>query len=666
MFQKILVANRAEIASRIIKTARRMGIATVAVYSDADAGALHVRLADDAIRLGPAPAIESYLRNDLILAAAKVSGAQAIHPGYGFLSENADFAEQCAATNIAFIGPKPDAIRAMGLKDRAKAIALEAGAPVLPGYWQADQSQAVLHEAALSIGFPLLVKAVAGGGGRGIRRVDSIDELVGAVSAARREAAGAFGDDRVMLEKLVLNPRHIEVQVFGDSHGNVVHLFERDCSIQRRRQKLIEEAPAPGVSPEVRAHLTAAAIKIAKAVQYQNAGTVEFVADGTGPLTTEGFWFLEMNTRLQVEHPVTEAITGLDLVEWQLRVAAGEELPLTQNQIALNGWAIEARLVAEDPAKGFLPSSGLIEHFDLAGPGLRLDAGFSAGDFVPDSYDSLLAKAICHGETRAEAVSALADVLEGAVVVGPAVNAGFVARVLRHPTFTAGTADTGFLDSYAADVATPVYDDPRRVALAALAHWQLADAKPRASRSPWHKIDGWRLNAPARRTIWFEVNGQERAASVIGNDESLAVSIGGVTSVFQRSAISLTDVDSIAVSDGARVIRAKVSGNGVDVFDRGERFTYRYPQPGAHADEAEASDAVVAPLPGKVAMLHVGTGQAVTKGMALAVLEAMKMEHTLNATRDGVISEIRISPGAQVKAGDVLIRLEALAEGQAA
>jgi 3-methylcrotonyl-CoA carboxylase alpha subunit len=666
LFQKILIANRAEIACRIIRTAKRMGIATVAVYSDADAHAPHVRLADDAIRLGPAPAKDSYLRSDLILAAAKVSGTQAIHPGYGFLSENADFAEQCAAAGISFIGPKPDAIRAMGLKDRAKAIAVEAGAPVLPGYWQADQSEAVLHEAALGIGFPLLVKAVAGGGGRGIRRVDTVDELATAVAAARREAAGAFGDDRVMLEKLVLNPRHIEVQVFGDSHGNVVHLFERDCSIQRRRQKLIEEAPAPGVSPDVRAHLMAAAIKIAKAVQYQNAGTVEFVADGTGPLTPEGFWFLEMNTRLQVEHPVTEAITGLDLVEWQFRVAAGEKLPLTQEQITLNGWAIEARIVAEDPAKGFLPSSGLIEQFDIAGAGLRLDAGFGPGDVVPDAYDSLLAKAICHGATRTDAVGCLADVLERAVVVGPAVNAGFLARVLRHPVFAAGTADTGFLEAYAEDVATPVIDDPRRIALAALAHWQVADAKPSASPSPWHKIDGWRLNAPAKRTIWFEISNKERAATLVANDESYAVSMGGVTSVFQRSAVSLISADVVSVFDGRRAILAKVSTAGVDVFDRGERFTYWYPKPGAHADEAEASDAVLAPLPGKVALIHVCLGQTVTKGMALAVLEAMKMEHTLSATRDGVIGEVRVSPGAQVKAGEVLIKLETVDEGKVA
>ncbi|MFN5551819.1 MAG: acetyl/propionyl/methylcrotonyl-CoA carboxylase subunit alpha, partial [Hyphomonadaceae bacterium] len=502
MFKSLLIANRGEIACRVIRTARRLGMRTIAVYSDADKDAMHVREADHAVRLGPAAAKDSYLRGDLILKAAVELGAEAIHPGYGFLSENAEFAESCAAAGIAFVGPRPDAIRDMGLKDRAKAIAVEVGAPVLPGYWDLDQDPARLQAEAEKIGFPLLIKAVAGGGGRGIRVVEDVAAFGPALESARREAAAAFGDDRVMLERLVLRPRHIEVQVFGDQHGNLVHLFERDCSIQRRRQKLIEEAPAPGMTEAVRASLTAAALKIAKAVNYSNAGTVEFVADGTGPLRPDGFWFLEMNTRLQVEHPVTEAVLGLDLVEWQLRVASGETLPLSQDNITLNGAAIEARIVAEDPAKGFLPSSGVIAGLPDDGT-IRVDSGFEVGDTFPDAYDSLVEKAIAHGADRREALARLQAHLESRVITGITTNNGYLARLCLLPSFAQGGVHTGLLEDEAAELAKPDALAARRLGLAAIGVQVARELEVPDGASPFDVPDGWRLNAPAHLSVRF-------------------------------------------------------------------------------------------------------------------------------------------------------------------
>ncbi|CAN1551060.1 COG4770 Acetyl/propionyl-CoA carboxylase, alpha subunit [Caulobacteraceae bacterium] len=668
MFKTLLIANRGEIACRVIRTARRLGMQTIAVYSDADRGAKHVREADQAVRLGPAAAKDSYLRGDLILQAALDFGAEAIHPGYGFLSENAEFAESCAAAGIAFVGPRPDAIRDMGLKDRAKAIAVEVGAPVLPGYWDVDQDPARLQAEAEKIGFPLLIKAVAGGGGRGIRVVEEVAAFIPALDSARREAAAAFGDDRVMLERLVLRPRHIEVQVFGDQHGNLVHLFERDCSIQRRRQKLIEEAPAPGMTENVRASLTAAALKIAKAVNYSNAGTVEFVADGTGPLRPDGFWFLEMNTRLQVEHPVTEAVLGLDLVEWQLRVAAGEALPLSQDKIILNGAAIEARIVAEDPAQGFLPSSGVIAGQPDDGT-IRVDSGFEVGDIFPDAYDSLVEKAIAHGADRREARAHLQAHLESRVITGITTNNGYLARLCLLPSFVEGGVHTGLIEDEAGALAKPDALAARRLGLAAIGVQVARELEVPDDASPFDMPDGWRLNAPAHLAVGFTLD--ERRVEVELHSDAVQVSAGfaGDHAVVPRRLIHAYGEPSawtilIAESrgplgEGRGDIAATlfVDESGASLVERGEVWRYPFPSADASADSLEASDEIKAPLPGKIAMFNAEAGQKVTKGQVLVVLEAMKMEHALTASRDGVIAEIFVQEGRQVKAADVLIRL---------
>jgi propionyl-CoA carboxylase alpha chain/3-methylcrotonyl-CoA carboxylase alpha subunit len=443
---RLLVANRGEIARRIFRTARRLGIACLAVYSDADASAPHVAEADEAVRIGPAPSADSYLNASAILEAARQSGADAIHPGYGFLSENADFAEAALAAGLIWVGPPPAAIRAMGLKDEAKRLMAAAGVPVTPGYLGEDQSPARLAREAKAIGWPVLIKAVAGGGGKGIRKVDRPEDFAEALAAARREAAAAFGDDRVLLETFVPRPRHIEVQVFGDAHGNVAHLFERDCSLQRRRQKVVEEAPAPGMDAGARDALCAAAVRAAKAVGYQGAGTVEFIADASQGLRADRIWFMEMNTRLQVEHPVTEAITGLDLVEWQLRVAAGEPLPLSQDQIRMSGHAIEARLYAEDPAAGFLPSIGPLTHFVLP-CGVRVDSGVETGGAITPYYDPMIAKLTVHGADRPEALAKLQHACASVEVWPVRTNAGFLARLLDAPEVRDGRADTGFIEA---------------------------------------------------------------------------------------------------------------------------------------------------------------------------------------------------------------------------
>ncbi|MEN9874863.1 MAG: hypothetical protein RL186_1760, partial [Pseudomonadota bacterium] len=538
MFKKLLIANRGEIACRIIATARKMGIETVAVYSDADADARHVRLADEKAYLGTSPAAQSYLRGDLLLEVAQRLGAQAIHTGYGFLSENAAFAQACADAGIVFVGPSPHAITQMGQKDRAKAIAHSVGAPILPGYWDGDQSDARLMQEAKRIGFPLLVKAIAGGGGRGIRAVLDAGELAGALASAKREAAASFGDDKVMLEALVSRPRHIEVQVFGDRHGNLVHMFERDCSIQRRRQKLVEEAPAPGITPDVRAALTDAALKIARAVSYDNAGTVEFVADGTGPLRPDGFWFLEMNTRLQVEHPVTEAVTGLDLVEWQLRVAAGEALPLTQTQITCTGAAIEARIVAEDPARGFLPSSGTILGLERPSP-LRVDTGFERGDVFPDAYDSLVKKVISHGQDRAAALAALRTHLQNDVTLGIVTNTGYLARLCEEPTFVAGGVHTGLLEDAAEALRKPDARDARLVGLAAIAVQLVREEAAKDHNSPFATADGWRLNGAPSLGVAFELEGARVEAVIFADGRQVSARVDGNHAIVARGDVTL-------------------------------------------------------------------------------------------------------------------------------
>lgn len=668
MFKTLLIANRGEIACRVIRTARRLGMQTIAVYSDADRGAKHVREADQAVRLGPAAAKDSYLRGDLILQAALDFGAEAIHPGYGFLSENAEFAESCAAAGIAFVGPRPDAIRDMGLKDRAKAIAVEVGAPVLPGYWDVDQDPARLQAEAEKIGFPLLIKAVAGGGGRGIRVVEEVAGFIPALDSARREAAAAFGDDRVMLERLVLRPRHIEVQVFGDQHGNLVHLFERDCSIQRRRQKLIEEAPAPGMTEEVRASLTAAALKIAKAVNYSNAGTVEFVADGTGPLRPDGFWFLEMNTRLQVEHPVTEAVLGLDLVEWQLRVAAGEALPLSQDKIILNGAAIEARIVAEDPAQGFLPSSGVIAGLPDDGT-IRVDSGFEVGDTFPDAYDSLVEKAIAHGADRREALAQLQAHLESRVMTGITTNNGYLARLCLLPSFVEGGVHTGLIEDEAGALAKPDALAARRLGLAAIGVQIARELEVPDDASPFDMPDGWRLNAHAHLSVGFTLDERRVVVDLHSDEVQVSAGFAGDHAVVPRRLIQAYGEPCawtilIAESRGPQgegrgdiAATLFVDESGALLVERGEVWRYPFPSADASADSLEASDEIKAPLPGKIAMFHAEAGQKVTKGQVLVVLEAMKMEHALTASRDGVIAETYVQEGRQVKAADVLIRL---------
>ncbi|HWV61584.1 MAG TPA: biotin carboxylase N-terminal domain-containing protein, partial [Sphingopyxis sp.] len=445
MITSLLIANRGEIACRIIRTAREMGIRTVAVYSDADAKALHVREADEAVRIGPSPARESYLIGEKIIAAAKATGAEAIHPGYGFLSENAEFAQAVADAGLVWVGPKPSSITAMGLKDAAKKLMADAGVPVTPGYMGENQDPAFLAEQAAQIGYPVLIKAVAGGGGKGMRKVDAAGDFADALASCQREAAASFGNDHVLIEKYILTPRHIEVQVFGDTHGNVVHLFERDCSLQRRHQKVIEEAPAPGMNEATRAELCAAAVRAAKAVDYVGAGTIEFIADASEGLRADRIWFMEMNTRLQVEHPVTEEITGVDLVEWQLRVASGEPIPLKQDELAINGWAMEARLYAEDPAKGFLPSIGTLELFQLPEHGGRVDTGVYEGAEVSPFYDPMIAKVIAWGEDREEARELLSEMLEDSAIWPVKTNSAFLINALGHPDFVAGTVDTGLI-----------------------------------------------------------------------------------------------------------------------------------------------------------------------------------------------------------------------------
>ncbi|MBU6372818.1 MAG: ATP-grasp domain-containing protein [Alphaproteobacteria bacterium] len=638
-FASVLVANRGEIACRIFRTAKRLGMRTIAVYSDADATALHVRSADVAVRLGPASASESYLRADAILEAARATGAAAIHPGYGFLSENAAFAQAVIDAGLIWIGPTPAAIRAMGLKDEAKRIAEEAGVPVLPGYRGADQSEKRLAKEAKAIGFPVLVKAVAGGGGRGIREVRAPEELADAVASAKREALAAFGDDRVLIEKLVERPRHIEVQVFGDAHGGLVHLFERDCSLQRRRQKVIEEAPAPGMTEEVRAAMTDAAVAVARAVGYRNAGTVEFIVDGTGPLRPDGFWFLEMNTRLQVEHPVTEEITGLDLVEWQFEVAAGRPLPLAQDEITMSGWAIEARVCAEDPSENFRPSVGRITRFEEDTFG-RWDAGFEAGDVVPSAYDSLLGKHIVHAESRAAAAWHLAVALGRLHVDGVTTNAAFLQRCLMSARFAEGDHHVGWI---AEEIDTLADRAAGRRRAAAVLGARLA-ALPRGA-DPWAATDGWRSAAPPRRVAILEEGG-------VAVETPLAPAVGLV--------LEWMDPDEAQATFDETPFRAAFveQGAATKVLIAGETYVFGPPGFGLDGAGGEAGDDVKAPLPGRIAAVSATPGQSVQKGAPLAILEAMKMEHVLKAPRDGVIALVAAEVGAQVKEGAVLVRLE--------
>ncbi|HET9616004.1 MAG TPA: acetyl-CoA carboxylase biotin carboxylase subunit [Pseudolabrys sp.] len=642
MFSSVLIANRGEIAVRVIRTARRLGLRTIAVYSEADAGALHVRMADEAHAIGPAPAAQSYLVAETIIAAAKRAGADCIHPGYGFLSENAAFAEACAAAGIVFVGPPPDAIRAMGLKDRAKALMEKAGVPVVPGYHGDKQDAAFLKRKAYEIGYPVLIKAVAGGGGKGMRKVERHADFDAALEAAQREAKGAFGDAHVLIEKYVNAPRHIEMQVFADGHGNAVHLNERDCSLQRRHQKVIEEAPAPGMSADLRATMGAAAVAAAKAVGYQGAGTVEFIADGADGLKDNGFWFMEMNTRLQVEHPVTEAVTGLDLVEWQLRVAAGEKLPLKQDQVRLSGHAVEARLYAEDPERGFLPSTGRLVALRFPqDSGVRIDSGVEAGDAVTPFYDPMIAKVIAHAPTRDGALDTLASALEQTIVAGPRSNAGFLAALARADGFRQGDFDTGFIDrNMDALGATPQGLD--RAAAAAGARELIERERARlgaSGRSPWDVADAFQLSGARRLALPVIADGEAVVAEIDYGPHGAAVTVEGAAPA--GDAVAVAQPDAVYVLRRGRQTKVALRDLALD-----------------QAGDAGGGGLVRAPMHGKVLAVLVEKGAKVARGQRVAIIEAMKMEHTLTAPVDGTVSEIAVAKDAQVAEGAKVLVIE--------
>ena len=607
--QKLLIANRGEIALRIHRACHEMGIKTVAVHSTADSDAMHVRLADETVCIGPPPASESYLNIPNIISAAEVVHADAIHPGYGFLSENAKFAEIVESHNIIWVGPKPESIEAMGLKDAAKERMIAAGVPVTPGYLGEDQSVERLAAEADKIGYPVLIKAVAGGGGKGMRKVDAAADFADMLASCQREAAASFSNDHVLIEKYILTPRHIEVQVFGDTHGNVIHLFERDCSLQRRHQKVIEEAPAPGMDEATRSELCAAAVRAAKAVDYVGAGTIEFIADASEGLRADRIWFMEMNTRLQVEHPVTEEITGVDLVEWQLRVASGEPIPLKQDELAINGWAMEARLYAEDPAKGFLPSIGTLELFQLPEHSGRVDTGVYEGAEVSPFYDPMIAKVIAWGEDREEARELLSEMLEDSAIWPVRTNSAFLINALDHPDFVAGTVDTGLIGRDGDAMTEEPVPTAQALTNAAMA------MVPRALQA------GFRLNAADVRTAPFLLDGKRVEVELHGpgaEEPAPAMLVAEGGSVWQLAPW-----------------RADTSAGGV-----------------------AGDGAILSPMPGKVIAVDVAAGDKVTKGQKLLTLEAMKMEHSLTAPFDGVVAELNASAGAQVQVEALLARIE--------
>ncbi len=641
MIQSLLIANRGEIACRIIRTARDMGIRTVAVYSDTDAKALHVRQADAAVHIGPSPARESYLVGDKIIAAAKATGAEAIHPGYGFLSENAEFAQAVIDAGLIWVGPTPASITAMGLKDAAKTLMAAAGVPVTPGYMGANQDPVFLGQQAAEIGYPVLIKAVAGGGGKGMRKVEDAADFADALTSCQREATASFGNAHVLIEKYIQRPRHIEVQVFGDTHGNIVHLFERDCSLQRRHQKVIEEAPAPGMDEATREQLCAAAVKAAKAVDYVGAGTIEFIADASEGLRADRIWFMEMNTRLQVEHPVTEEITGVDLVEWQLRVASGEALPKRQDELSINGWAMEARLYAEDPVS-FLPSIGELKLYRPYLDTVRVETGYEQGDTVSPFYDPMIAKFVCHMDTREDA----ADLLAGACVdtdVWPVkTNAPLLWRALRHPDFLTGYVTTGFIEQHK-EALSPPLETPNEAFFAgaialAVSEWHgrptdLTSGEVKLeSKEPvnvWRDAFGFRLNQPIERGVTVTVDGQT---------ETVNLSDKWRTSAYY----------------------AELVDDGWAVPYEGQWFFASYPRATSSGAGSATDGTILSPMPGRIIAVDVAQGQAVTKGQKLLTLEAMKMEHSLIAPFDGVVAALNAEVGAQVQVEALLVRIEAV------
>ena len=654
MFTKIVIANRGEIACRIIDTAARLGVATVAVHSDADANALHARRADEAVHIGPSAASESYLRGDRVIEAARRTGAQAIHPGYGFLSENPDFVEAVEAAGLAFVGPSAEAIRAMGRKDAAKALMEEAGVPIVPGYHAEEQDPAFLHRQADELGYPVMIKARSGGGGKGMRVVHDRDAFRSALDGAAREGLHAFGDSAVLIEKYIESPRHIEVQVFGDAHGNVVHLFERDCSLQRRHQKVIEEAPAPGMTAEVRRAMTEAAIRAAQAIGYRGAGTVEFIVDGSGELRADGFWFMEMNTRLQVEHPVTEAVTATDLVEWQLRIASGDPLPLAQSAISLTGHAFEARLYAEDPQKDFLPATGTVEHLSFGSA--RIDSGVARGEEISPFYDPMIAKLTTHGATREQARVALLRALAQTQVTGVTTNVSFLHALASHPDFAAGALDTGLIER----------DIERLLAIGSRVELPMAVAAialcaPAAEQG----APSWRLWGRGSERVLLDGGGETIEVRIDRSDtQRTKVMLPGGALAFDRIAF---DGDIVEVGERGHtrrlpsVVRATADGRHVSVLFEGSTYRYFCPDPLARLTRsASREDDVRAPMTGAVRAVLVGEGAEVSAGQDVLVLEAMKMEHTLRAPRDGRIAAIDCAEGAQVSDGAVLLRLEPL------
>ncbi|MBV8657661.1 MAG: acetyl/propionyl/methylcrotonyl-CoA carboxylase subunit alpha [Burkholderiales bacterium] len=664
MFKKILIANRGEIACRVIKTARSMGIKTVAVYSDADANARHVKLADEAYRLGPAAPRESYLKADLILSIALQSGAQAVHPGYGFLSENEAFADACAQAGVVFIGPPSSAIAAMGSKSAAKALMEKAGVPLVPGYHGEDQDAALLQREADRIGYPVLIKASAGGGGKGMKIVESSADFAAQLASAKREAQSSFGDDKVLVEKYLTKPRHIEIQVFADTHGDAVYLFERDCSVQRRHQKVLEEAPAPGMTEARRREMGDAAVRAAQAVNYVGAGTVEFIFD-----TLSGaFYFMEMNTRLQVEHPVTEMITGLDLVEWQLRVAAGEPLPRKQDQLRIHGHAFEARVYAEDPHKDFLPAIGRLAHLGqpTESAHVRVDTGVESGDEISPYYDPMIAKLIVWDEDRNRALDRLANALSYYEVVGLATNLSFLRQLAGHPAFRAAELDTGFIARHREALipaATAVSNDTLALAaLAELATLEQEQARARSrsndADSPWWDADGWRLNQDNRHALHFRVDGAEYAVVAHYRDTGYVLEIGDVSIT---AAGELRNGSLTATLDGRRQTATVVkTADALTLIREGENTVLAPFNPLLAGLEAvESGGGLTAPMPGTVVAVMVEAGATVEKGEPLMILEAMKMEHTIIAPQAGRVVEVFFRKGEQVKEGAALLEIEA-------
>jgi 3-methylcrotonyl-CoA carboxylase alpha subunit len=672
MFIKILIANRGEIACRVAATARRLGVRTVAVYSDADVHAAHVAACDEALHIGGAAPRDSYLRIERILDAARRTGAQAIHPGYGFLSENEAFAQACADAGIVFIGPPASAIAAMGSKAAAKSLMEKARVPLVPGYHGHDNDPALLAREAARIGYPVLIKASAGGGGKGMRRVDAADDFAAALAACQREAKASFGDDHVLVERYVTRPRHIEIQVFADAQGNAVYLFERDCSVQRRHQKVLEEAPAPGLTPERRAEMGAAAVAAARAVGYVGAGTVEFIAE---PHENDvRFYFMEMNTRLQVEHPVTEAITGLDLVEWQLRVAAGEPLPMAQDELRIDGHAIEARICAENPDAGFLPATGTLRtlrwpahvafrrNADAAAPhepaAVRIDAGVREGDAITPHYDSMIAKLICWGRTREQALARLDAALADTHIVGPHTNAAFLRRVVNSRAFAQADLDTALIERERA----VLFDQPPlplEVTAAGVVAHAMADEQALQGADPWSRRDGFRLHGGARRHFHLLRGSDEHAVALARlHDGALRLQIGDASWPLGVCAIGNGRHD-VTLGEQRLQLAVYVHGEQVAVFAPGGRADVRDVDDIAHAGESAGSAGqLTAPMPGKLIAYMAKPGDKVARGQALAVIEAMKMEHTIHAPRDGVVRECLYAPGDQVGEGSELLRLE--------